>query len=134
MKKILLMGFMTVSLFSAFLPNKVYNCENIGLTFKDKNITRNIPNNDKTKKDLQKILKDLYTIQIKLDKNKTLDVTAGKKSDKLLYIKKFKSLDVYVTGDKKVLMFLDSNHTQVGMMIPSQSTMIYYQCKSTTLP
>jgi len=129
MKKFLFTGIMTASLFAAFLPGKVYKCENIGLTFKDKNITRNIPNNDKTKKDLQKILKDLYTIQIKLDKNKTLDVTAGKKSDKLLYIKKFKTLDVYVTRDKKVLMFLDSNHTQVGMMIPSQSTMIYYQCK-----
>jgi len=129
MKKILMTGVIAASVFAAFLPNKTYKCSTIGLTFKDKNVTRNIPNNNKTKKDLQKILKNLYSLQIKLDKNNQLDVTAGGKTDKLLYLKKFKTLDVYVTRDKHVLMFLDSNHTQIGMMIPSQSTMIYYQCK-----
>ena len=129
MKKFLLTGFVTVSLFSAFLPNKVYNCENIGLTFKDKNITRNIPNNKETQKELKKILKALYSIKIKVDRNNTLNLTAENKTDKLIYIKKYNSLDAYITKDKQAVVFLDSNHTQVGLLIPSQNTMIYYQCK-----
>jgi len=134
MKKFLLTGFMTVSLFSAFLPDKLYNCDNIGLTFKDKNITRNIPNNKETEKELKKTLKTLYSIKVKLDKNNTLNIIAGNKADKLIYIKKYNSLDAYITRDKQAVVFLDSNHTQVGLLIPSQNTMIYYQCKSTTLP
>jgi len=129
MKKFLLTGFVTVSLFSAFVSNKVYNCENIGLSFRDNNITRNIPNNKQTQKELKKTLKTLYSIKIKLDKNNTLDITSGNKTDRLIYIKKYSSLDAYITKDKQAVVFLDSNHTQVGLLIPSQNTMIYYQCK-----
>jgi len=128
MKKILLTGIITASLFAGFLPNKVYNCENIGLTFKDKNITRNIPNNKETEKELKKTLKNLYSIKIKIDKN-SLDVMTGNKTDKLIYIKKYNSLDAYITRDKQAVVFLDSNHTQVGLLIPSQNTMVFYQCK-----
>jgi len=128
MKKFLLTGIITASLFAGFLPGKTYNCENIGLTFRDKNSTKNIPNNKDTEKELKKSLKDLYAIKIKLDKD-GLDVTVGNKTDKLVYIKKYNSLDAYITKDKQAVVFLDSNHTQVGLLIPSQNTMIYYQCK-----
>ena len=134
MKKFLLIGFVTASLFAGFLPGKTYNCKNIGLTFRDKNSTRNIPNNKETEKELKKTLKTLYSIKVKLDKNNTLNIIAGNKADKLIYIKKYNSLDAYITRDKQAVVFLDSNHTQVGLLIPSQNTMIYYQCKSTTLP
>jgi len=129
MKKFLLTGFVTASLFAGFLPGKTYNCENIGLSFRDSNITRNIPNNKQTQEELKKTLKTLYSIKIKLDKNNTLDITSGNKTDKLIYIKKYNSLDAYITKDKQAVVFLDSNHTQVGLLIPSQNTMIYYQCK-----
>ncbi len=128
MKKIFLAALAATLMFGAFLPNKTYNCETIGISFKDGNQTRNVPNNKETNKQLKKTLKNLYSIKLNLDK-KMLNVEAGKSSDTLAYIKKYKNLAVYITSDKKVMIFLDSNKTQAGMMIPSLKTMIYYQCK-----
>ena len=128
MKKIFLAALAATLMFGAFLPNKTYNCETVGVSFKEGNQTRNVPNNKKTQKELKNTLKNLYSIKINIDK-KMLNIEAGKSSDTLAYIKKFKTLDVYITADKQVVLFLDSNKTQVGMMIPSQKTMIYYQCK-----
>ena len=128
MKKIFLAGLISSLMFGAFLPNKIYNCQTLGISFKDKNQTINIPNNDKTKEQLHKVLKKLYSISFKTD-GKRLSIKAGKTNDTMVYVKKFKSLDVYITKDHKVFLFLDSNHTQAGLNIPSQKTMIYYQCK-----
>ena len=128
MKKIFLAILTSSLMFGAFLQNKTYNCDTVGISFKDGNQTRNVPNNTKTNKKLKKILKNLYSIKLKLDK-KMLNVNAGKSSDTLAYLRKYKNLDVYITGDKKVIIFLDYNKTQAGMMIPSLKTMIYYQCK-----
>ena len=128
MKKIFLILFSISLMFGAFLQNKTYDCKTIGVSFKDGNETRNIPNNEKTAKSLKETLKNLYEIKLSLDK-KLLNVQAGKASDTLAYVKKYHKLDVYVNGDKQVFIFLDSNKTQAGMMIPSQKTMIYYQCK-----
>ena len=128
MKKLIISTALIGSLFAAFLPNKTYNCDTIGVSFKDGNQTRNIPNNKKTSKELKNTLKNLYSIELSLDK-KMLNVKAGKSSDTLAYLRKMKNLAVYVTADKQVMIFLDANLTQAGMMIPSQKTMIYYQCK-----
>ncbi len=128
MKKIFLAALAATLMFGAFLPNKTYNCETVGVSFKEGNQTRNVPNNKKTQKELKKTLKNLYSIKLNLDK-KMLNVEAGKSSDTLAYLRKYKHLDVYMTGDKKVVIFLDANKTQAGMMIPSLKTMIYYQCK-----
>ena len=128
MKKLIFSALFISGVFASFLPNKTYNCETVGVSFKDGNQTRNVPNNKKTQKELKNTLKNLYSIKLNLDK-KMLNVEAGKSSDTLAYLKKFKSLDVYITADKQILIFLDSNKTQAGMMIPSQKTMIYYQCK-----
>ena len=128
MKKIFLAILTSSLMFGAFLPNKTYNCQTLGVSVKDGNQTRNIPNNKETSKDLKNTLKNLYSIKLKLD-NKMLNVDAGKSSDTLAYLRKMKNLAVYVTADKQVMIFLDANQTQAGMMIPSQKTMIYYQCK-----
>ena len=128
MKKLLFAVLFSSLMFGAFLPNKTYTCTTLGVSFKDGNQTRNVPNNKETQKELRNTLKNLYSIKINIDK-KMLNIEAGKSSDTLAYIKKFKTLDVYITADKQVVLFLDSNKTQVGMMIPSQKTMIYYQCK-----
>jgi len=128
MKKIFLAILTSSLMFGAFLQNKTYSCSTIGISFKDGNQTRNVPNNAKTQEKLKKILKNLYSIKLNLNK-KMLNVDAGKSNATLAYIRKYKNLNVYITGDKKVMMFLDSNKTQAGMMIPSLRTMIYYQCK-----
>lgn len=128
MKKIFLAILTSSLMFGAFLQNKTYSCSTIGISFKDGNQTRNVPNNAKTQEKLKKILKNLYSIKLNLNK-KMLNVDAGKSNATLAYIRKYKNLNVYLTGDKKVMMFLDSNKTQAGMMIPSLRTMIYYQCK-----
>ena len=128
MKKLLFIAVLISGLFASFLPNKTYNCVTLGLSFKDKNQTVNIPNNNKTKEQLQKVLKKLYSISIKIT-GKKLNIKAGNTSDTMIYVKKFKSLDVYTTKGHQVFLFLDSNHTQAGLNIPAQKTMIYYQCK-----
>jgi len=128
MKKLVFLGILTGLVFGAFLPNKDYSCTTIGLTFKDKNQTINVPNNDKTRENLKKILKNLYSLKIKF-KNGKLLVKTSKTSDTLSYLKKFKNLDVYITSDKQGLIFVDNNHTQIGFMVPARQTMIYYQCK-----
>ena len=128
MKKMIFSALLVSGVFAAFLPNKTYNCVTLGLSFKDKNQTVNIPNNDKTKEQLKKVLKKLYSISIKIE-GKKLNIKAGKTSDTMIYVKKFRGLDVYTTKDHQVFLFLDSNHTQVGLNIPAQKTMIYYQCK-----
>ena len=128
MKKIIFMGILTSFIFASFLPNKVYNCTTIGLTFKDKNQTINVPNNEKTEANLKKILKHLYSLKVKFENGK-MDVTTSKTKDTLVYLKKYKKLDVYITSDKQGFMFVDNNQTQIGFMVPAQQTMIYYQCK-----
>ena len=114
--------------FAAFVPNKEYSCTTIGITFRDKNQTINVPNNKKTQANLKKILKHLYSLKIKFVKH-NLVVTTAKTKDTLKYFKKFKKLDVYITKDKQGLIFVDNNQTQIGFMVPAQQTMIYYQCK-----
>jgi len=128
MKKLIFSGILISGLFAGFLPNKTYNCETIGVSFKDKNQTINIPNNFQTKKGLKQTLKNLYSISFKI-KGKYLSIKAGNANDTMVYVKKFKSLDVYTTRDHQAFLFLDSNHTQAGLNLPSQKTMIYYQCK-----
>ena len=128
MKKLIFSGILISSLFAGFLPNKTYTCETLGVSFKDKNQTMNIPNNDKTRESLKKTLKNLYSITFKTD-GKYLNIKAGKTTDTMVYVKKFKTLDVYTTRDHQAFLFLDSNHTQAGLNIPSQKTMIFYQCK-----
>jgi len=128
MKKLIVSGILISGLFAGFLPNKTYNCETLGVSFKNKNQVMNIPNNDKTKKDLKKTLKELYSISFNI-KGKYLNIKAGDANDTMVYVKKFKSLDVYTTRDHQAFLFLDSNHTQAGLNLPSQKTMIYYQCK-----
>ncbi len=128
MKKIIFSGIIASFLFAGFIENKPYVCETLGVSFKDKNQTINIPNNPKTKDKIKNALKTLYTISFKLNK-KNLQLKAGDKNDTLVYVKKFRGLDVYTTKDHGVFLFLDSNHTQAGLNIPSQKTMIFYQCK-----
>ena len=128
MKKLVLALVFVSGLFAAFLPNKTYNCVTLGLSFKDKNQTINVPNNSKTKAKLQKVLKKLYAISFKIE-GKKLNIKAGNTSSTMVYVKKFKSLDVYTTKGHQVILFLDPKHTQAGLNIPSQKAMIYYQCK-----
>jgi len=128
MKKLIFSGILISSLFAGFLPNKTYNCETIGVSFKDKNQTINVPNNDKTRESLKKTLKNLYAISFKIN-GKSLNIKTADVNDTMIYLKKFRSLDVYTTRDYRAFLFLDSNHTQAGLNIPSQKTMIFYQCK-----
>lgn len=128
MKKILFSVILISSLFGNFLPGHKYVCETIGVSFRENNTTMNIPNTAKTKESLKKTLGKLYKFSIKFD-NKKLYINTSDINDTLLFIKKFKSLDVYVTKDKKAFIFVDSNSTQIGFNIPSQNTMIYYQCQ-----
>ncbi|AZV46081.1 hypothetical protein C3L23_01975 [Nautilia sp. PV-1] len=127
MKKIALIGL--VSLAFAFNLNQVYKCETLGISFKDNNKTYNVPNNEKTKKQLQNSLKELYSVQIKPEKS-SLVVYVGKKSDTLSYVKTIdKKVKLYKTKASDLFILTDPKSSQIGLSIPSQKMIIYYQCK-----
>jgi hypothetical protein len=54
----------------------------------------------------------------------------GDKNDTLPYLQTIKNkLDVYVTRDRQVIVFVDKNISQIALKIPSQQMVIFYQCK-----
>jgi len=127
MKKTLLLGL--VSLAFAFNSGTTYTCDTLGISFKDNNKTYNIPNNEKTKDDLKKSLKELYSLKIK-PQDKSVLVFVADKNDTLDYVKTLdKNVTLYKTKASDLFMLLDPNTEQIGINIPSQQMIIYYQCK-----
>ncbi|GAX87883.1 conserved hypothetical protein [Lebetimonas natsushimae] len=127
MKKLLLV-LISIYLF-AFNLNQNYKCETLGFSFKKDGKIYNVPNDVKTNKQLQKDLGKLYKISFIPVKN-AIKLTVGDKNDTLPYIQTIKNkLDVYVTRDRQVIVFLDKNVSQVAVKIPSQQMVIFYQCK-----
>ena len=128
MKKLLSIGIIGVSAF-AFNINQTYTCETLGVSLKQNNQVRNIPNNVKTYKMLKKALKSLYMIKIRPEKKK-LTIYVNKKKDTLDFVKKLPNkVSLYKTKESDLFVFVDANSSQIGMEVPSDGMMIYYQCK-----
>lgn len=127
MKKLLLILIGIYAL--AFNLNQNYKCETLGFSFKKDGKIYNVPNDVKTNKQLQKDLGKLYKISFIPLKNE-IKLTVGDKNDTLPYLQTIKNkLDVYVTRDRQVIVFLDKNVSQAAVKIPSQQMVIFYQCK-----
>ena len=128
MKKILSLGMIAACAFS-FNLNQTYTCDTLGLSFKENNKTYNIPNNEKTKDQLQKTLKSLYSVKIK-PQDKKLIVYVDNKSDTLDFVKKIDNkVTLYKTKSSDLFIFTEPKSSQIGISIPSQKMIIYYQCK-----
>jgi len=128
MKKFLIIGMISAFAF-AFNLNQTYTCETLGVSLKQNNQVRNIPNNVKTYKMLKKALKSLYMIKIRPEKKK-LTVYVDKKKDTLDFVKKLPNkVSLYKTKESDLFVFVDANSSQIGMEVPSDGMMIYYQCK-----
>jgi hypothetical protein len=128
MKKFLLFGIAAVIAF-AFNQNKTYNCETLGLSFKENNKTYNIPNNKQTKKKLKNTLKKLYDVKIKFQKKQMLVYVDGK-SDTLDYVKMIDNkVPLYKNKASNLFILVDPKSSQIGLSIPAQKMIIYYQCK-----
>jgi len=126
-KKLLL--FSVAVLAFAFNTNQTYECKTLGISFKKNNQTYNIPNNKKTVEELKKTLNNLYTVKIKPQKQ-NLEVYIGKNNDTLVFVKNLtKNVSVYKTVDSQLFIMLDNNSSQIGINIPSQNMIIYYQCR-----
>jgi hypothetical protein len=127
MKKLLLV-FIGIYLF-AFNQNQNYKCETLGFSVQRNGKIINIPNDVKTNKRMQKDLGKLYEINFTPVK-KAIKLTVGNKNDTLPYVETIKNkLDVYVTKDKQVIVFVDKNVSQIAIKIPAEQMVIYYQCK-----
>jgi len=127
MKKILLFALAVWAF--AFKTGHVYRCETLGVGYKDNNQSYEIPNNAKTQKQLKEMLKVLYTIKVKPNE-KTLSVYVSDKKDELNYVKSLKKgVNVYKTKQSDLFVVTDSNTSQIGLQIPSEKIMIFYQCK-----
>jgi hypothetical protein len=127
MKKLLLI--LTGIYLLAFNLNQSYKCETLGFTFKRNGKVYNIPNDIKTNKQMQKDLGKLYEINFVPLKD-AIKLTVGGKDDILPFINTIKNrLNVYITKDRQVIVFVDKNVSQIALKIPSQEMVIYYQCK-----
>ena len=128
MKKFLIIGMISAFAF-AFNLNQTYTCETLGVSLKQNNQVRNIPNNVQTYKMLKKALKSLYMIKIKPEKKK-LTVYVDKKKDTLDFVKKIDNkVTLYKTKSSDLFIFTEPKSSQIGISIPSQKMIIYYQCK-----
>jgi len=128
MKKFLSIGMISAFAF-AFNLNQTYTCETLGLSFKENNKTYNIPNTVKTQKQLQETLKSLYSVKIK-PKDKKLIIYVNDKSDTLDFVKMVDNkVPLYKTKSSDLFILTDPKSLQIGISIPSQKMIIYYQCK-----
>jgi hypothetical protein len=128
MKKVLFLTIVIGVLFG-FELNKTYSCETLGVNIKKgKNIV-SIPNSIKTYKQLKQSLKDLYSIKIKPLK-KQMAVYVGDKNDTLDFVKTLdKNVNLYKTKTSDLFILTDSKTSQIGIEIPTQKMIIYYQCR-----
>ena len=118
-----------VSLAFAFNLNQIYKCETLGISFKDNNKTYNVPNNQKTQAQLKNSLKELFSIKI-MPKDKQLVVYVGDRNDTLGYVKTIdKKVSLYKTKASDLFILTDPKSSQIGLSIPSQKMIIFYQCK-----
>ena len=128
MKKISLL-FVSAMVLFAFNVGTTYNCKTLGLSFKKNAQTYNIPDNNQTDGNLKKSLKELYSVKIKPLKD-TLNIYVGDKNDTLNYFKTLKhNIKLYKTKQSDIFILVDENVSQIGLSIPSQQMIIYYQCK-----
>jgi hypothetical protein len=127
MKKMLLIlvGIYTF----AFNVNKNYSCETLGFSFKKNGKIYNVANDIRTNKQMQKDLGKLYQVSFIPVKN-AIKLKVEDKNDTLPYVQSIKNkIDVYITKDKQVLMFVDKNTSQIAIKIPIKQLVIYYKCK-----
>ena len=128
MKKISLL-FVSAMVLFAFNVGTTYNCKTLGLSFKKNGKIYNVPDNNQTDANLKKSLKELYSIKIKPLKN-ALSVYVGDKNDTLNYLKTLKhNIKLYKKDKSDIFVIVDENVSQIGLSIPSQKMIIYYQCK-----
>ncbi|GAB6074452.1 hypothetical protein [Nautilia lithotrophica] len=128
MKKILSIGMIAAFAF-AFNLNQTYTCDTLGLSFKENNQTYNIPNNVKTNEQLKKTLKALYSVKIK-PQEKQLVIYVDDKNDTLDFVKLIDNkVSLYKTKSSDLFILTDPKSSQIGISIPSQKMIIYYQCK-----
>ncbi|NPA11428.1 MAG: hypothetical protein GXO62_04220 [Epsilonproteobacteria bacterium] len=115
-----------ISILFAF-ENKTYNCETIGIEYKESNQTLSIPNTQKTSTQLKQLLKDLYSIKASFN-NKDLTLIIASKPEKLTYVNNLqKKIRLYKNDG--VWIVADDNSSQIAINIPSQNIVIYYQCR-----
>jgi len=127
MKKIFLL-VIGIFLFG-FNLNQHYKCETLGFGVKRGNKIINIPNDIKTYKRMKKDLGNLYEVAFVPQKN-SISLKVGNKTDTLPYIENIKNkIDVYVTKDREVVVFVDKKVNQIAIKFPSKQMVIYYQCK-----
>ena len=127
MKKLLLFSIATLAF--AYNVNQIYTCKTLGLSFKENNKTYNVPNNEKTQIQLKKTLKSLYSVKIKPE-NKQLTVFIEDKNDTLDFVKLIDNkVTLYKTKSANLFILTDPKSLQIGINIPMQKMIIYYQCK-----
>jgi hypothetical protein len=128
MKKIILV--LSAVLAFSFNIDHPYSCETIGIAFKKDGKTYQIPNNKKTQETLKKNLKSLYSVSITPVKSNKLKVATKEASDTLSLVRVLsKEVGLFATKKRDLLVMVDNNASQIGINIPSQKMIIYYQCK-----
>ncbi|NPA87856.1 hypothetical protein [Caminibacter pacificus] len=132
MKKLLLATISGAVLFAFNMQvGKTYQCQTVGISFKEGNQTRNIPANDKTKEALKKALGDIYSVKAKLQDSKDLSLSANGKSEVLKFRGKWKNYNQYVSKSGALIFMPDKNTTSdnAALIVVPKQLIVFYKCK-----
>ncbi|WP_456488811.1 hypothetical protein [Caminibacter pacificus] len=132
MKKLLLATISGAVLFAFNMQvGKTYQCQTVGISFKEGNQTRNIPANDKTKEALKKALGDIYSVKAKLQDSKDLNLSANGKSEVLKFRGKWKNYNQYVSKSGALIFMPDKNATSdnAALIVVPKQLIVFYKCK-----
>ncbi len=132
MKKLLLATISGAVLFAFNMQvGKTYQCQTVGISYKEGKQTRNIPANDKTKEALKKALGDIYSVKAKLQDSKDLNLSANGKSEVLKFRGKWKNYNQYVSKSGALIFMPDKNATSdnAALIVVPKQLIVFYKCK-----
>jgi len=132
MKKLILAAVSTAVLFAFNMQvGKTYQCQTVGISFKEGNQTRNIPANDKTKESLKKALGDIYSLEAKLQNSEEVNISTNGKSEILKFRGKWKEYNQYVSKSGALIFMPDKNAstTNAALIVVPKNLVVFYDCK-----
>jgi hypothetical protein len=132
MKKFLLIALSAAAVMAFNMKvGKTYQCQTVGISFKEGNQTRNIPVNDKTQAALKKALGDIYTVSAKLKDSKELNLSANGKSEMLNFRGKWKNYNQYVSKSGAIIFMPDKNASSdnAALIVVPKQLIVFYKCK-----
>jgi len=133
MKKTLLFTLLSSAVLFGFKvdTNKVYNCNILGVSYKEGNQTKSVAYNKATKNVIDSALGDLVKIELHPISSDEINITSGADKSSVVYKHPWRGYDQYVTKQKDLIFMPDKNatSTNAALIVPRDKLIIFYDCK-----